>query len=69
VWLLGWERRPPVPLPRRPVPSVEQLYEEALAAEPHRTWLPEERNAAWSAAQREAARLAELAARADALHR
>ena len=67
AWLLGWESRPPVPLPRRPAPSAEQLFEEALAAEPHRRWLPEERNAARLAALRESARLAELAERADKL--
>jgi hypothetical protein len=67
AWLLGWEPRPPVALPRRPVPSAEQLFDEALAAEPHRRWLPEERELARSAAVREAGRLAELAARADAL--
>src|SRR5829696_6535914 len=66
-WLLGWDLRPPVPLPRRPAPSAEQLFEEALAAEPHRRWLPEERNAARLAALRESARLAELAELADKL--
>lgn len=67
AWLLGREQRPPIPLPRRPVPTTEELYAEALAAEPHRSWLPEERQAARSTALREAARLAQLAARADSL--
>lgn len=67
AWLLGREPRPPVPLPRRPVPTAEELYVEALAAQPYRAWLPEEREAARSAAARESARLARLAARADAL--
>jgi hypothetical protein len=66
AWLLGWEHRPPVPLPRRPVPSAEQLFEEARAAT-LRPWLPEERDAAWLAALREADRLVRLAARADSL--
>ena len=67
AWLLGREPRPPIDLPRRPVPAAEQLYEESLAAEPHRSWLPEERNAARLAAVREAARLNQLAAQADSL--
>jgi hypothetical protein len=29
-WLLGWERQPPVELPRRPVPTAEQLYDQAV---------------------------------------
>jgi hypothetical protein len=67
AWLLGREQRPPIPLPRHPVPTPEELYAEALAAEPHRSWLPEERQAARSSALREAARLAQLADRADSL--
>jgi hypothetical protein len=47
-------------------PTAEQLFEEAVAVEPWRFRLPEERNAGWLAAQREAARLARLAAEADA---
>ena len=66
AWLLGWEQRPPVSLPRRPVPTAEQLYEEALAAEPHRTWLPEERNGPGRRRSGRQARLGELAARAHA---
>ena len=69
AWLLGREQRPPIPLPRRPVPTPEELYAEALAAEPQRSWLPEERQAARSTALREAARLAQLAERADSLSR
>jgi hypothetical protein len=67
AWLLGRTPNPPIELPRRPVPTAEQLYEETLAAEPHRSWLPEERNAARLVAVREAVRLAQLAARADSL--
>lgn len=67
AWLLGWENDPPVPLPRRPVPTAEQLYAEATAAEPWRYRLPEEQTARCLDAQREAARLARLAARADEL--
>lgn len=67
AWLLGRDPNPPIPLPRRPVPTAEELYAEALAAEPHRSWLPEDRQAARSTALREAARLAHLAARADSL--
>lgn len=67
AWLLGRDRRPPIDLPRRPIPTAEQLYEEALAAQPRRSWLPEERNAARLASVREAARLGRLAARADSL--
>jgi hypothetical protein len=66
AWLLGWEPRPPIDLPRRPVPTAKQLYDEAIAAEPWRYRLPEEQAAARLAARREAARLALLAARADA---
>lgn len=65
-WLLGWETRPPVELPRRPSPTAEQLYEEALSSQPWKYDLPEEQTAARLAAQREAVRLSELAARADA---
>jgi hypothetical protein len=64
-WLLGWERRPPVELPRRPVPDAGQLYAEAVAAEPWRFRLPEQQAAGRLAAQQEAIRLARLAARAD----
>jgi hypothetical protein len=64
-WLLGWERRPPVDVPRRPVPSAEQLYEEAVEAAPWRYRLPEARAAGRLAAHREAIRLAQLAALAD----
>jgi hypothetical protein len=64
-WLLGWERRPPVELPRRPVPSAEQLYGEAVAAEPWRFRLPEQQAAGRLAAQQEAMRLRRLAAQAD----
>ena len=67
AWLLGRDRQPPIDLPRRPVPTAEQLYEEALTAQRHRAWLPEERNAARLAAVREAGRLGRLAARADSL--
>lgn len=64
-WLLGWERCPPVDLPRRPPPTAVQLYEEAVAAEPWRYRLPEQQVAARMAAEREARRLARLAALAD----
>jgi hypothetical protein len=67
AWLLGLDPHPPVPLPRRPLPSAEQLYEEVIAAEPHRRWLPEDHTAARLAASREADRLARLATRADSL--
>lgn len=67
AWLLGWENDPPVQLPRRPVPAAEQLYAEAVAAEPWRYRLPEEQTAGRLDAQQEAARLARLAARADEL--
>ena len=66
-WLLGWQPQAPIDLPRRPVPTAQQLYEEAVASEPWRFRLPEERAAARLAAQREAARLVRLAARADEL--
>jgi hypothetical protein len=67
AWLLGLDQHPPIELPRRPVPSARQLYDEAVTAEPWRYDLPEARAAAQLAAAREAARLAELAARADEL--
>jgi hypothetical protein len=67
AWVLGWEIDPPVDLPRRPVPTADQLYGEAVAAEPWRYHLPEEQAAGRLAAQRQAARLARLAARADEL--
>jgi hypothetical protein len=66
-WLLGWQRQPPIDLPRRPVPTAEQLYEEAVAAEPWRFRLPEEQAAGRLAARRETVRLSRLAARADGL--
>lgn len=66
-WLLGWQPQPPIDLPRRPVPTAEELYAEAIAGEPWRFRLPEEQEAGRLAAQREAARLASLAARADRL--
>jgi hypothetical protein len=49
------------------VPTAEQLYAEAVAAEPWRFDLPEEQAAARLAAHAEATRLARLAARADEL--
>lgn len=67
AWLLGWETDPPVDLPRRPVPTADQLYAEAVAAEPWRYRLPEEQAAGRLAAQLKATRHAELAARADEL--
>jgi transcriptional regulator with XRE-family HTH domain len=67
AWLLGLDHHPPIELPRRPVPAARQLYDEALAADPWRYDLPEARAAAQLAAVREAARLAEMAARADEL--
>lgn len=67
AWLFGRERQPPIELPRRPVPTAEELYAETLAAEPYRSWLPEERNAARLAAVRKAGRLTRLAALADSL--
>ena len=67
AWLLGWEPRPPIELPRRPVPTAEQLYAEAVATEPWRYDLPEEQAAGRLAAQAESARLARLAAVADRL--
>jgi hypothetical protein len=66
-WLLGWQPQAPIDLPRRPVPTAGQLYEEAVASEPWRFRLPEERAGARLTAQREAARLIQLAARADGL--
>jgi hypothetical protein len=66
-WLLGWQPEAPIDLPRRPVPTAEQLYAEAVAAEPWRFRLPEEQAAGRLAAQREATRLCRLAARADRL--
>jgi hypothetical protein len=67
AWLLGWETNPPIELPRRPVPTADQLYDEAVAAEPWRYRLPEDQAAGRLAAQRQAARLARLATRADEL--
>ena len=67
AWLLGLTAEPPVPIPRRPVPSAEELFAERIAAEPHRDWLPEDRNMAWVQALADASRLAALAARADSL--
>lgn len=66
-WLLGWEKAPPIELPRRPVPTADQLFEEAVAEEPWKYELPETRVVGRLAAQREAVRLARLAARADEL--
>ena len=66
-WLLGWQPQAPIDLPRRPAPTAEQLYDAAVAAEPWRLRLPEEQAAGRLAAQREAVRLARLAARADSL--
>jgi hypothetical protein len=66
-WLLGWQSQPPIDLPRRPVPTATQLYEETVAAEPWRYRLPEERAAGRLTAQQEAVRLSRLAARADRL--
>jgi hypothetical protein len=66
-WLLGWQPEAPIDLPRRPVPTAEQLYAEAVTAEPWRFRLPEEQAAGRLAAQREATRLSWLAARADRL--
>jgi hypothetical protein len=66
-WLLGWQPQAPIDLPRRPVPTAGQLYEEAVASKPWRFRLPEEWTAARLAAQREAARLVQLATRADGL--
>lgn len=67
AWLLGRQARPPIELPRRPLPTAEQLYDEAVAAEPARYRLPEEQAAGRLTAQREALRLARLAARADGM--
>ena len=36
----GWQPQAPIDLPRRPVPTAELLYEEAVAAEPWRFQLP-----------------------------
>jgi hypothetical protein len=65
AWLLGWEREPPIEMPRRPVPTTDQLYAEAVAAESWRYELPEEQATGRLAAEREAARLARLVAEAD----
>jgi len=65
AWLLGWTQEPPIELPRRPLPTADQLYAEAVAAEPWRYELPEEQATARLAAEREAARLVRLAAEAD----
>jgi hypothetical protein len=64
-WLLGWEHRPPIDLPRRPLPTADQLYAEVVAAEPWKYRLPEQQMAGRLAAQREAGRLTRLAALAD----
>jgi hypothetical protein len=66
-WLLGWQPEAPIDLPRRPVPTADQLFAEAVAAEPWRFRLPEEQAAGRFAAEREATRLSRLAARADRL--
>ena len=66
-WLLGWQPEAPIDLPRRPVPTAEQLYAEAVAAEPWRFRLPEEQAVGRLAAEREANRLSRLVARADRL--
>jgi hypothetical protein len=34
AWLLGLDQHPPIELPRRPVPTARQLYDEAVAAQP-----------------------------------
>lgn len=67
AWVLGWEHSPPIDLPRRPVPSAAQLYEEAVTAEPWKYRLPERQLAARLVADREAARLTRLAAYVDSL--
>jgi hypothetical protein len=67
AWLLQVQTRPPVRLPRRladgSTPTAEQLYAEAAAG--GRLIEPEQRQAAWTAAERDAhlyRRLAALAA-------
>lgn len=40
-WLLGWQPQTPIDLPRRPAPTAEQLYDDAVAAQPRRFRLPE----------------------------
>jgi hypothetical protein len=65
-WLLGRpDAPPPTPLPRRPVPTVEQLVQEARAARPYGNWGPEERHAARAKAEVDVARYRRLAAYAD----
>lgn len=68
-WLLGIHSRPPVELPRRnpdgSTPDADQLYREAVAARPHCSWLPEQRNAARSEAARLAGRYRRLVELAD----
>jgi hypothetical protein len=64
-WLVGVHDRPPLLLPRRPVPTAEELYQEALAAKPHGFWLPEDHQRARVQAEKAAAQSRALAAYAD----
>jgi hypothetical protein len=64
-WLIGVQKDPPFALPRRPVPTVEELYQEALAAKPHGFWPPEDRQRVRFQAEKDAVRFRALAAYAD----
>jgi hypothetical protein len=70
-WLLGVHTRPPFQLPRRnpdgSVLSGEQLYREAVAAHPHRSWIPEQRAEARDRAYELSAVYQRLAALADSV--
>lgn len=73
-WLTGTGgQAPPVELPVRSsagavLPAAE-LAERAIAAAPHREWLPEDRAALRRSAERQATRSQELAARIDDIRR
>jgi len=62
-------RKPPIPLPRRnpdgSVATAEELYQQAMAAEPHRHWGPEERHALRNRTEVDAIRSERLAARIE----
>lgn len=64
-WLLGAHPRPPLELPRRnpdgALMTADQLYQEERAANPHRTWMPEQRHEARTRAEVTAIRSQRLA--------
>jgi hypothetical protein len=66
-WLVGVHDRPPFPLPRRPVPSAEELYAEAVAARPYAAWEPEQQLAARQKAEADAHKYRKLAEYVDGL--